>query len=165
MKFIWLATFAAFVLTSSPVPALADTSSDIAAIEQRWGQAFLAGDRAYLEKLVAPEFVLMRAENGQTLFTPRDQWFATYDRFVFHAFDVKTVRVVEAGDTAVATITGRWKVGIKGREGAREEAFVVSDTFVRRDGAWQVVYRHSSPFPLADAKVKVRGWDPEKKEE
>ena len=54
MKVIWLATFAAFVLAAAPAPALADTSSDIAAIEQRWGQAFLTGDRAYLEKLLAP---------------------------------------------------------------------------------------------------------------
>lgn len=148
MKPSVLILFAAFALAASHAPALADTSSDIAAIEQRWGQAFLAGDRAYLEKLVAPEFVLMRAENGATLFTPRDQWFATYERFVFQTFEVRTVRVVDAGDTAVATITGRWKVGMKGREGAREEAFVVSDTFVRRGGGWQVVYRHSSPFPL-----------------
>ena len=148
---------AAFALAASPAPALADTSADIAAIEQRWGQAFLTGDRAYLDQLLAPEFVLMRAENGQTLFTPRDQWFATLERFIFHAFEVKTVRVVDAGDTAVATITGRWKVGMKGREGAREEAFVVSDTFVRRGGAWQVVYRHSSPFPLPAAAKPERG--------
>ena len=148
---------AAFALAALPPPALADTSADIAAIEQRWGQAFLTGDRAYLDQLLAPEFVLMRAENGQTLFTPRDQWFATLERFIFHAFEVKTVRVVDAGDTAVATITGRWKVGMKGREGAREEAFVVSDTFVRRGGGWQVVYRHSSPFPLPAAAKPERG--------
>jgi ketosteroid isomerase-like protein len=144
------------------VPAAADTRpetfKDIAAIEQAWGDAFLKGDRAYLEKIIAPEFVLMRAENGETLFTPRSEWFATLDRFTFHVFEVKTVGVVAAGDTAVATVTGRWKVGMKGREGTREEAFVLSDTFVRRAGAWQVVYRHSSPFPIAPAaKSAERG--------
>ena len=159
------ASLIALTVLTWAAPAAADTRSDIAAIEQAWGEAFLKGDRAFLEKLVAPEFVLMRAESGQPLFTPRSEWLANYDRFVFHEFEVKTVGVVEAGDSAVATVTGRWKVGMKGREGAREEAFVLSDTFVRRGGAWQVIYRHSSPFPLAEAKVKVRGWDPEKKED
>lgn len=148
-----LIPLAAVAFAASHAPAIADTSSDIAAIEQRWGEAFLKGDRAFIERLVAPEFVLMRAEGGKALFTPRADWLANYERFVFHAFEVKTVGVVGAGDTAVATVTGRWKVGLKGREGAREEAFVLSDTFVRRGGAWQVVYRHSSPFPLDTAKA------------
>ena len=128
--------------------ARADTAADIAAIEQAWGQAFLKRDRAFLEKLIAPEFKLMRAERGETLITPRAQWLAAYERYIFHLFEVRTVDVVDAGDTAVATITGRWKVGMQGREGTREEGFIVSDTFVRRGGAWQVIYRHSTPFPL-----------------
>ena len=149
-----LALLTAFIGLATAAPAAADTRSEIAAIEQRWGESFLKGDRAFLEKLVAPEFKLMRAEGGKTLFTPRDQWLANYERFIFHEFEVKTVDVVEAGDTAVATITGRWKVGMKGREGTREEAFVLSDTFVRRGGAWQVVYRHSSPAAPAAAKAE-----------
>ena len=93
----------------------------------------------------------MRAENNQTLITPREQWLANYERYIFHEFDVRTVDVVDAGDTAVATVTGRWKVGMKGREGARQEYFVLSDTFLRRGGAWKVVYRHSTPFPATTA--------------
>ena len=129
--------------------AHADTRSEIAALEQAWGQAFLKGDRAYLEKLVAPEFKLMRAEGGKTLFTPRAQWFATLDRYQFHIFEVRTVDVGDAGDTAVATVQGRWKISRKGLPGMRDENFIVSDTFVKRGGKWQVVYRHSSPFPIA----------------
>lgn len=127
--------------------ARADTASDIAAIEQRWGEAFLKGDRAYLENLLAPEFKLMRAEGGKTLVTPRAQWFATLDRYTFHTFEVRTVDVIGAGDTAVATIQGRWKVTYAGR-GTRDENFIVSDTFARRGGRWQVVYRHSTPYPV-----------------
>ncbi len=129
----------------------ADTRSEIAAIEQAWGEAFLKRDRAFLDKLVAPEFKLMSAEGGEVDFTPRDRWFANAERFVFHEFEVKTVDVVEAGDTAVATVTGRWKIGRVGLPGTRETGFIVSDTFVRRGGAWQVIYRHSSPRPLPQA--------------
>ena len=141
------ATLLAFAALTLATPARADTAADIAAIEQRWGEAFLKGDRAYLETLIAPEFKLMRAEGGRTLFTPRAQWFATLDRYKFEIFEVRTVDVVEAGDTAVATVAGRWRVTLAGR-GTRDENFTVSDTFVRRGGAWQVIYRHSTPSPL-----------------
>jgi hypothetical protein len=135
-------------------PAAADTASDIAAVEQAWGQAFLKGDRAFLERLLAPEFKLMRAEDNQTLFTPRAQWLATYDRYIFHQFVVRTVDVIDAGGTAVATVTGRWKVGMRGRDGLREESFILSDTFVKRGGAWKVLYRHSTPSPVPPPRLE-----------
>lgn len=128
-------------------PARADTAAEIDAIEQAWGAAFLKGDRAFLEALVAPEFKLMRAEGGKTLFTPRERWFATLGSYTFHLFEVQTLDVVAAGDTAVATIQGRWKISLAGR-GTRDENFIVSDTFVRRGGKWQAIYRHSTPAPL-----------------
>ena len=135
-------------------PVAADTVSDIADVEQAWGQAFLKGDRAFLEQLLAPEFKLMRAEGNQTLFTPRAQWLANYDRYIFHDFVVRTVDVVNAGDTAVATVTGRWKIGMRGREGAREENFILSDTFVKRAGAWKALYRHSTPSPMPSPRLE-----------
>ena len=112
------------------------------------GPSFLKGDRSFLERLLTPEFKLMRAEGNKTLITPRAQWLANYGRYIFHEFVVRTVDVVDAGDTAVATVTGRWKVGMQGREGTREENFIVSDTFVKRAGAWKVLYRHSTPSPI-----------------
>ena len=131
------------------------TAAEIAAIEEAWGEAFLNGDRAFLEKLVAPEFKLMRAEGGKTIFTPRSAWFANEGRITFHEFEVRTLDVVDAGDTAVATVQGRWKVSMEGR-GTREEGFILSDTFVRRGGGWQVIYRHSTPLAAA-AGVPERG--------
>ena len=132
-------------------PARADTASDIAAIEQAWGEAFLKGDHAYLEKLVAPEFKLVNSDDGKVEFTPRAKWFANAAGFDFHEFDVQTTDVVVNGDTAVATSVGRWNIGRKGLPGTRETGFIVSDTFVRRNGAWQVIYRHSAPRPLPAA--------------
>lgn len=138
-------------------PARADTATEIATIEQAWGEAFLKDDKAYLERLLAPEFKLMRTERGASNFTPRAQWFANLGNYVFHTFEVRTVDVVSAGDTAVATVHGRWKVGMKGRDRIRDENFVVSDTFVKRGGQWQVIYRHSTPSPLAAAPAPAAG--------
>ena len=129
-------------------PARADTAAEIMAIEQAWGEAFLNRDKAYLENLVAPEFKLMNSDEGGVEFTPRDRWMANFDGFEFHEFEMKTVDVVAAGDTAVATATGRWKISRVGLPGTRDRGFIVTDTFVRRNGAWQVVFRHAdSPAP------------------
>ena len=129
-------------------PARADTAAEIKAIEQAWGEAFLNRDKAYLEKLVAPEFKLMNSDEGGVEFTPRDRWMANFDGFEFHEFEMKTVDVVAAGDTAVATATSRWKISRVGLPGTRDRGFIVTDTFVRRNGAWQVVFRHAdSPAP------------------
>ena len=146
-KLVLIAAAAAF---GSSAAARADTASEIAAIEQAWGEAFLKNDSAYLESLLAPEFKLLRAEGGKPLFTPRERWFATLGNYTFHIFEVRTLDVVAAGDTAAATIHGRWKVSLAGR-GTRDENFIVSDTFVRRGGKWQVIYRHSTPSPLPAA--------------
>ena len=145
-----LALAATAFASAFAAPARADTAADIAAIEQAWGRAFLDGNRAYIEALVAPEFKLMHAGAPAADFTPRAEWLANAGRFIFHEYEVRTVDVVAAGDTAVATVEGRWKVGMQGREGTRDQRFLLSDTFVRRGGQWQVIYRHSTPFPAAN---------------
>lgn len=143
---------AASALLAFSAPARADTAAEIAAIEQAWGQAFLNRDKAFLERLVAPEFKLMNSDEGGVDFTPRKQWMSNYDGLVFHEFEVQTIDVVAAGDTAVATATGRWKISRMGLPGTRDRGFIVTDTFVRRNGAWQVVFRHAdSPRPAGAA--------------
>ena len=137
---------AAGAISSLSTPALADDREEIRKLEARWGQAFLTGDRAFLRSILAPEFTLMRAENGRTLFTSRAQWMANLPLYTFHAYQVRVTDVVVAGRTAVATVEGRWKVTYKGR-GTRDEPFILSDTWVKRNGRWQVVYRHSTPGP------------------
>lgn len=141
---------AAFAALPFAAPARADTAADIVALEKAWGEAFLKKDKAYLEKLVAPEFKLMNSDEGKVEFTPRERWMANVDGFVFHEFEVDTVDVVVNGDTAVATSTGRWKIGRVGLPGTRDRGFILTDTFVRRNGAWQVIFRHAdSPVPAA----------------
>lgn len=135
-------------LASTSPAALRADSEAIRALEQQWGQAFLQRDSAALERIVAPEFRLMRAENGTVLFTPRDRWFANAQRMTFQEYEVQVTDVLVSGDTAVATVEGRWKIGRADR--TREERFILSDTWVRRDGRWQVVYRHSTPFGTRD---------------
>ena len=153
---------AAALTWSAPLAAQAPagTAAEIAAIEQAWGQAFLKEDLAYIESIVAPEFKLMGEKDGVADFTPRAEWIANTRGFDFHEYEVRTVDVVGTGNTAVATVEGRWKIGRKGLPGTRESRFIVSDTFVRRGGTWQVIYRHATtvqPTTPAAATASERG--------
>ena len=141
-----IALLLGFAALTWSVSAKADVATEIRAHEAAWEQAFKTGNHRYLRSLLAPEFRLMRAENGQILLTTRAQWFANLTRYTMHEFDARIVDVAVAGNTAVATVEGRWKVSIPDR-GTREEKFILSDTWVRRGRAWQVVYRHSTPSP------------------
>jgi len=134
----------AAVLAASP--ASADDAADIRALEEAWGRAFLANDYNTVARIVAPEFKLMRAENGKAEFTSRAQWLANAQRLTFHQYEIKVTDVTVSGRTAVATIEGHWKISRADR-GTRDERFLVSDTWTKRNGRWSVVFRHSSPAP------------------
>jgi ketosteroid isomerase-like protein len=145
MRFILLSLM--LVGLGLSTPARADDRAEIERLEQAWGRAFLARDHATLDRIVAPEFKLFRASNwDRSRFTPRDRWMANAKGFVFHIFEVEVLDTLVIGDTAVATVKGRWKV-----DDSPVERFLLADTWVKRGGQWQVVSRHSTPFPEPEA--------------
>lgn len=70
MRSLLLMAAATLALAS---PARADDASDIAALEAEWARAFRSSDFDSLDRLVAPEFTLVRIEEGVAEFTPRDR--------------------------------------------------------------------------------------------
>lgn len=138
---LWICLAAACAAVAAP--AKADDAADIRRLEAQWGQAFLANDYAAIERIVAPEFKLMRVEAGRPEFTGRARWLGNSRQLTFQEFEAKVTDVIVAGRTAVATVDGRWKVS-RGHQ-SRDERFIVSDTWVKRNGRWTAVFRHSSP--------------------
>jgi ketosteroid isomerase-like protein len=148
LKLITLIIASAALAATAPVRA--DDAADIRALEAEWSRAFLAADFDALERIVAPEFTLVRVEDGAADFTARDRWFTNARRMRFDRYETEIVGLTLTGDAAVATVAGHWTVTLAGR-GTRAENFVVTDTWVRRAGTWQVVFRHSSPRPATAA--------------
>ncbi len=147
-----LAAVAAMAM-ASPVPAqmrpsepvdtaaLSPEQAEIYALEIQWGEAFLEGDHAYIDNLVAPEFRLIIHE-GAPIVVPREPWMANMRRWDFTAFDVEIYDIIVTGDTAVVVLSGRWQVAFEG-ERIIDSEFFLTDTFVRRGETWQVIRRHS----------------------
>lgn len=127
------------VATRSTEPA---DRAAIEAIEADWSRAFLARDYARIDQIVAPEYKLLGWRNGKLDVTPRSEWMANLRRFDFRAYETKLLDLVVVDDTAVATLSGNWTVGVGGKYRPNSR-FLVTDTWVRRDGGWQIVLRNA----------------------
>ena len=143
MRILTISPALALLIAAAPVQA--DDRAEIQALQAEWSRAFLASDYEALERIIAPEFTLVRVEGDAPHFTPRERWFANTRGLRFDRYETEIVGLAIAGDTAVATVRGRWTIR-RGDE-TRDESFVVTDTLVRRDGRWQALFRHSSPRP------------------
>ena len=146
----------AATLAAQPAPADPATA-EIARLEQQWGEAFVKRDFAFIDRIVAPEYRLVGADDdGSHGITLRGEWMKNARRFVHHAFTVETVDVNRAGDTAIASAKGLWTVSF--REGAPPTTirFFVTDTWLRRDGKWQVIHRYSHRLGNAPPGAAVK---------
>ncbi len=132
-------TFLALALIAASAPAIAqDRNSDVRAVAKEFDDAQLHGDRATLERLLAPDYLFVRGsgrvgDRGDFIeaFTSPGQKLEP-----FRIEDPLFLRV--SGDVAI--VGG--EAWIRGTDGGQPFAqhFRYSDTFARRDGRWMVVY-------------------------
>ena len=136
------------LLLASPLPA-----AELIAREAEWSQALLAKDQPALEKLLGAEYTLTTAGGV----TPRAKWL---DTLLHHmqpkALELREPEVQVYGDVALVRGTFFWHVLLEKpdpRTGSAELKgdFLISDLWVKRDGRWQVVARHST-IPAAPPK-------------
>ena len=119
--------------------------ADIQELERRFARAILSQDVKALEGLLSLEYRLVGVRSTGTSDMPRLAWFAALSRMTFRSLDLATTSVEVHGDMALATVEGSWALDFDGR--AIDERLYVTDVWIKRDGRWQIVRRHSSPYP------------------
>jgi hypothetical protein len=144
----------------APRGADPSTVAAITALETRWGEAFVKRDFGFIESIIAPEYALSgTTPAGDIAMMRRDPWMKNARLWVHEGFDARVVDVATVGDTAVATVEGLWTVKRDPNQPADRVRFVVTDTWVRRNGQWQVVWRYSNrlnaPWPRPAAAAKL----------
>jgi len=117
------------------------TQAEVRAAAQRWSEAIVNRDIATAEVLLAPEYALMAADLGEM---SRDRWLAALPDYVVHSYEFDDVRIHVYGDTAVMRSRYRQSATVFGKD--RSGTMLVTDVWVKRDGRWQVVARHTSPI-------------------
>ena len=122
---------------------MSDAKETLIELQNDWMDAWRRDDRERLEELLAPEFTLTSARSDRIV--DRAGWLRLLDQVKAESFEYSDFLVHVFGDAAVvksrlaqvATVAGQpWN-----------ETFMLTDVWVRRDGRWQVVARHSSTPP------------------
>ena len=136
-----LAAAWAVTLSASQSPPVKSDQQILIELEQSWNEAFYRKDVAFIENILADEFVATYDDGSRGDKARELALVAEFNQQVESAIqDEFMVKVY--GDTAVVWFTLRL-VGI--RQGQRAEVtFHYTDVFVLRDGDWQCVSTQST---------------------
>lgn len=122
-------------------------AAEVADLERAWMEAVRARDMEVLERLLGPEFTLTTGRPGAEV-RGREEWLAiTRDEYVVERFAFEEMDVHVHGDGAF--VRSRYSQVARMGDADRTQAFLMTDVWFRRDGAWQAVSRHVSPLPAA----------------
>jgi uncharacterized protein (TIGR02246 family) len=122
----------------------------VSQLEDEWAKALEAHDTTFFARVIATEFhgtadsakTYGRAEVMRDAADAATQYRDVRDRD-------REVRIYGNGTVAVVTALGSWTVEKGKRPGQYRGAY--TETWVKRDGRWQVVAGHYSDIPPASA--------------
>jgi ketosteroid isomerase-like protein len=112
---------------------------EIRDVQQRWMDAASRKDEAALEAILGDEYVLISARLG---IVDRAGWLAMGPDYDIQEFAYLESDIRVYGTAAVSNSRYRQHATFKGQD--LSAPFYLTDVWVKRDGRWQVVTRHSS---------------------
>ena len=118
---------------------------DARELEQQWRDALVAKDEAALRRLIHPQFRLVGVRSTGSVAVDLEQWIEALKRMDIASLEVRVTDCVALESTMVATVDAQWSVRYLGQ--LIDERVLLTDVWVRDDGRWQVLRRHSSPVP------------------
>ena len=130
---------------------MADNNCQIVeAVEREWRDALCHKDMEKLRSLVHPGFVLIGTRSTGPFMMTRDEWLDAIQRRDVETIelDVRDATVLE--QVMVGTVQAKWRIRYLGR--VIEDCVLLTDVWVKDDGRWQAIRRHSTPAPAADCK-------------
>ena len=113
-------------------------AQEFAHLYNEWMEAVRRRDLAWLDHLLADDYVYSASGQGRV---EREGWMKMVSAYTLQRFEFRQLDVRVYGDAAVAVCDYR-QAGSVGGE-ARTGDFLITDTWVRRDGRWQVAARSS----------------------
>jgi ketosteroid isomerase-like protein len=130
--------------SAATAPKAASASDEIKAAEDTWRIALVSGDTVTLGKLTADEFTMPNPARP-SMTTTRKALMSDIGGGMVQSdtSSISDLSVRASGDTAVATLHFFWRPSRMGKPPKVEEA-TVEDTWVRRNGSWQLVARRET---------------------
>ena len=127
---------------SPPAPA-EDASSEIRRLEDAWIRSMRDQDLAARDRVLAREFTYTVAVAGRPLSTiDRDAYVRRAKGYVVRASHFEESLVRTYGDVAIVTSRYFQTATLHGKD--RSAEFLLTDTWLKRDGRWKAAARVSS---------------------
>ena len=142
----FLIAFGILAVAKGPNPQ-ASAEQFIRDSEAQWAEAVANGDVSVVQRILAEDFIGVDAADGSLYDKAKAiSWIKTHhSEYIFNHLDEIKIRFF--GDTAVAQGTESWE---KRSGEPRRGGFAWTDTWVRRNGRWQIVAaEHLIAPPLA----------------
>ena len=117
----------------------------IEGLEREWRDALCEKDMARLQSLVHKDFVLIGTRSTGPFMMTRDEWLDAIQRREVDAIEVEVLDATAANDVMIGTVQARWRLKYLGR--IIEDCVLLTDVWVKDDGRWQAIRRHSTPAP------------------
>ena len=142
----YVAVVAVSLICAASVDAQRSAEGQFLALEQGWMDALAKKDTAKLETILAPGFTIVGAgSSADDMVGDRASWLKNAGRFSWPRHEVKIIKVHNFERMAVVhcVLTAEFPPQSITTKGGLI-TFLVTDTWVKRDGRWQVLSRHAS---------------------
>ena len=135
---------------------MADKSCQIIeALEREWCDALCSKDIERLRSLVHPDFTLIGTRPNGPFVMGRDDWLDAIQRREVDSIELEIRDATTLDQVMVGTIHARWRIRYLGR--IIEDCVILTDVWVRDEGRWQALRRHSTPTAASDCKSTQQG--------
>ena len=125
---------------------VADPKCDVIdGLEREWRDALCSKDMERLHSLVHRDFLLIGTRSTGPFMMNRQEWLDAIQRREVDAIEVEVLDATTVKDVMIGTVQARWRLKYLGR--IIEDCVVLTDVWVKDDGRWQAIRRHSTPAP------------------
>ena len=117
----------------------------IEGLEREWRDALCSKDMERLQSLVHKDFVLIGTRSTGPFMMTRAEWLEAIQRRDVFEIVVEVQDATVLPEVMIGTVHARWRLKYLGR--LIEDCVVLTDVWVKDDGRWQAIRRHSTPAP------------------
>lgn len=119
-------------------------------LERAWRDALCGKDIERLRALIHPSFTLIGTRASGPFTMSREEWLDAIQRRDLISIDLKIRDAAIFDQVMVGTVEATWCIDYRGKP--IEDCVLLTDVWVKDEGEWRVVRRHSSPVPGKDSE-------------
>ena len=114
-------------------------------LERDWRDALCKRDMERLRSLLHPDFILIGTRASGPFMMKRDEWLDAIQRRDVDQIELEVRDATIFDQVMLGTVHARWRLKYLGR--VIEDCVLLTDVWVKEEGQWRCVRRHSTPAP------------------